>query len=139
MEMTVTFPGGKRVDARVGDFTIRTDQPASAGGQGSAPEPFTLFQASLATCAGIYVLGYCQARGIPIDGVRLVQRSEKDAKTGLLTTVELEIGLPPGFPEEHRAPIARAAAACKVKKTLAAPPEVRVSVTLPGDGLRASG
>jgi ribosomal protein S12 methylthiotransferase accessory factor len=127
MEMTITFPGGKRVDAQAGPFTIRTDQPASAGGEGSAPEPFTLFQASLATCAGIYVLGYCQARGIPTDGVRLVQRSEQDAKTGLLTSVELVIELPPGFPEEHRAPVARAAAACKVKKTLAAPPEIRVT------------
>ena len=26
MEMTITFPGGKRVDAQVGPHTIRTDQ-----------------------------------------------------------------------------------------------------------------
>ena len=57
MEIEVSFPGGKRVDATFGGFTIRTDQPVSAGGQGSAPEPSALFLASLATCAGIYVVG----------------------------------------------------------------------------------
>ena len=53
--MIVTFPGGKRVDAEYGGFTVRTDQPPQSGGEGSAPQPFDLFLASIATCAGIYV------------------------------------------------------------------------------------
>ena len=44
--IVVTFPGGKRVDAQVGAFTIATDQPAAAGGADSAPAPFDLFRAS---------------------------------------------------------------------------------------------
>ena len=40
MEIEVTFPAGKRVDARVGAFTIATDQPVESGGEGSAPAPF---------------------------------------------------------------------------------------------------
>ena len=31
----VTFPGGKRVDAEYGGFTIRTDEPPKGGGEGS--------------------------------------------------------------------------------------------------------
>jgi ribosomal protein S12 methylthiotransferase accessory factor len=81
----VSFPGGKRVDAQVGAFTIRTDQPTEGGGEGSAPAPYDLFLASLATCAGIYVLGFCQARGIPTDGLALTQRHELDPDTHLPT------------------------------------------------------
>ena len=74
----VSFPGGKRVDARVGGFTMATDQPTELGGDGSAPAPFDLFLASIATCAGIYVLGFCQARGLATDGLALVQHHEVD-------------------------------------------------------------
>ncbi|MBW2050564.1 MAG: osmotically inducible protein OsmC, partial [Deltaproteobacteria bacterium] len=49
----VSFPGGKRVDAQIGGFTIKTDQSRDNGGDESAPEPFQLFLASIATCAGI--------------------------------------------------------------------------------------
>lgn len=126
MDINVTFPGGKRVDAQVGGFMIATDQPAEHGGTGSAPEPFTLFQASLATCAGVYVLAFCQARNIPTHGIRLVQRSESDPK-GKLLRVEIEVHVPPDFPVQYREQVARAAAACKVKKTMADPPTFEVN------------
>ncbi len=129
MDFTISFPGGKRVDASVGDFTIRTDQPASAGGDGSAPEPFTLFLASIGTCAGIYVLGFCQARNIPTDGITLHQHTEKDA-SGRLTRVDIEVRVPASFPAEYRDAVARAANFCKVKKTIIEPPEFRVTTAV---------
>jgi ribosomal protein S12 methylthiotransferase accessory factor len=49
--INVSFPGGKKVIAQMGDKLIATDQSVESGGEGSAPEPFTLFLASLATCA----------------------------------------------------------------------------------------
>ena len=57
MEMMIDFPGGARVDAHFGPFTVQTDQ------NGAAPTPFALFLSSIGTCAGIYVLGFCQQRG----------------------------------------------------------------------------
>src|SRR5512138_451668 len=74
MEMTIDFPGGTQVDAHFGPYTVQTDQPAPAG-KASAPSPFEVFLASLGTCAGIYVLGFCRKRGLPTDGLRLIQRS----------------------------------------------------------------
>ena len=122
MDIIVRFPGSKRVDAEMGGFIIRTDQPVAAGGQGTAPAPFDLFLASIATCAGIYVLGFCQARGIPTENIRLVQREVKDPVSGLPQRIGLEVHVPADFPTRHRDGVARAAAACKVKKTLANPP-----------------
>jgi putative redox protein len=126
MDIRISFPGGKRVDADLGTHVVRTDQSAEHGGEGSAPEPFELFLSSLATCAGIYVLGFCQARQLPTEGISLVQRQRLDAE-GRLTHVELELGLPPDFPEKYRPAILRAVGGCKVKKVLAAPPEIVVN------------
>jgi ribosomal protein S12 methylthiotransferase accessory factor len=130
MDMIVTFPGGKRVDAVAEGFTLHTDQPRDRGGDGSAPEPFTLFLASLGTCAGLYVVGFCKARNIPTDGIKILQRSENDPKTGRLVSVGLDVQLPPSFPQQYRDAVARAAAACKVKKTLFDPPQFAVTASV---------
>jgi len=67
----VSFPDGKKIDAQIGEFTINTDQAVANGGDESAPEPFQLFLASIATCAGIYALSFCQSRNIRPDGMSL--------------------------------------------------------------------
>lgn len=130
MDIRVTFPGGKRVDAEFGDRIIHTDQSPEHGGSGSAPEPFELFLASLATCAGLYVLGFCQARAIEVEGIALIQRPHFDGVTHRLERVELEIALPPTFPEKYRVAIERAAASCKVKKALSTPPDFVVTAKI---------
>ena len=120
----VTFPGGKRVDATLGGTVIQTDQSKPHGGDASAPEPFDLFLASLATCAGLYVLVFCQARGIPTDQLSLVQ--EQIYEEGKLRRILLRVLLPAGFPEKYVDAVRAAASGCRVKKTLAEPPEVEV-------------
>lgn len=137
LPIRVVFPGGKRVDALIGPHRLETDQTPEHGGDGAAPEPFDLFLSSLATCAGIYVLGFCHARGIPTEGIQLVQRHRFEPTSHRLERVELEIELPAGFPEKYRAAVVRAAEGCKVRKTLAAPPEL-VVVARQVDGIVAA-
>jgi ribosomal protein S12 methylthiotransferase accessory factor len=128
----IRFPGGKCVDATIDGRVIRTDQSTDHGGTGSAPEPFDLFLASLATCAGLYVLVFCQTRGIPTSDLRLEQ--EQVFEDGKLRRIVLRVLLPPGFPEKYVDAVRAAAAGCKVKKTLLAPPEVEV-VAIPTPAL----
>lgn len=132
MDMTITFSGGKKVDASFRGFTVKTDQPAQAGGDGSAPEPFMMFLASIGTCAGIYVLGFCQARGIPTDGIKLVQHNEWNPETHKLAKVGIEIQVPADFPEKYRTAVQRAADQCAVKRTIADPPEFEVRTQVVG-------
>ncbi|MDD5307200.1 MAG: OsmC family protein [Deltaproteobacteria bacterium] len=120
-EIRIRFDGGKKVTALLGGFEVRTDQPAAAGGDGSAPSPFALFLASIGACAGFYALAFCQARGIPTDGVILTQKMEA-GEHGKLTKVAIEIALPPGFPDKYREPLVRAVESCAVKKAIAHPP-----------------
>lgn len=126
MEMIIDFPGGARVDAHFGPYTVKTDQPPTGGGAGSAPTPFALFLASLGTCAGIYVLGFCRQRGIPGDGIKIVQRLKTHPITGMIHTVEMEIQVPPDFPEKYRASLVRSAELCAVKKHMENPPDFNI-------------
>ena len=129
MEMLIDFPGGARVDAHFSQFTLKTDQPPQGGGDSSAPTPFATFLASLGTCAGIYVLGFCRQRGIPTDGIRLLQRMETNPLTGLVSRITLDIQLPPGFPEKYREAVIRSAEQCAVKKHFEHPPAIEVSAS----------
>lgn len=125
-EMEIVFPGNKRVDAIFNGTVVKTDQPVQAGGDGTAPAPFDLFLASIGTCAGIYVLGFCQARGIPTDGIKLIQRMNYNFQKRLFDKIEIEIQLPPDFPEKYKAAVIHAADNCAVKKHLLHAPEIIV-------------
>ncbi len=127
MEIIVDFPGGARVDAHIGSLTVPTDQPPQGGGQGSAATPFATFLASIGTCAGIYVLGFCNKRGLPTEGVRVVQRMEQSPFDGMVSKIELEIQVPPSFPEKYYDALIRSAEQCLVKKHLEKPPQFEIS------------
>jgi putative redox protein len=126
MEMTIDFPGGAKVDAHFNGHSVYTDQPPMGGGEGSAPTPFALFLASLGTCAGIYVLGFCRQRGLPTEGIRLVQRMHNDPMTGMVKRIELEIQVPPSFPQQYHGALVRAAELCAVKKHIETPPQFEI-------------
>ena len=128
-QMTVSFPGGKQVRADYNDFAILTNQSVKNGGQASAPEPYDLFLASLVTCVGIYILGFCQKRGIPHEGVRVMQAWERN-EAGKIATIRIAIEVPPEFPEKYHAALVRAANQCAVKKTIESPPEFIVETHL---------
>ncbi len=122
MEMVIDFPGGARVDAHFGPFTVQTDQPPAA----SAPTPFATFLASIGTCAGIYVLGFCQQRGLPTEGIRIVERMHSNMQTGMVGKIDLEIQVPPTFPEKYLPALVRSAEMCAVKKHFENPPQFEV-------------
>ena len=127
MEMIIDFPGGARVDAQFGPYTVNTDQPPMGGGEGSAPTPFAVFLSSLGTCAGIYVLGFCKQRGLSTDGIRIVQRAVGDpVNRGMVGTIQLEIQVPSDFPEKYYDALVRSAEQCAVKKHFENPPSFEI-------------
>jgi len=118
--MTITFPGGERVDARFEGKTLATEQ------DGSMPSPFELFLASIGTCAGVYVARFFRQRGIATEGLSLRQSMHVNSESRRIDRIELVIDLPPGFPESYRDAVVRAASLCAVKKHLENPPEIVV-------------
>jgi ribosomal protein S12 methylthiotransferase accessory factor len=132
--MEIFFPGGKKVHATYKGFTIETDQPKTSGGDGTAPAPFDLFLASLGTCAGIFVLVFCQQRNLATDQIRIVQRTEVNEATHMIGKVTIEIQLPPDFPDRYREAVIRSAEFCAVAKHLQDPPDMMVYTTKQGEG-----
>ena len=124
--MEITFDGGKVVTAHSHGHSIKTDQPVTGGGGGSAPSPFELFLASIGTCAGIYVKSFCDNRKIPTDNIKIIQSTEYDKESGLPVNIKLDIKLPTDFPEKYIASLISVAELCKVKKTIAHPPVFQV-------------
>lgn len=124
--MEVTFDGGKVITAHLNGHKIITDQPINGGGTNTAPSPFELFLASIGTCAGIYVKGFCDQRGIPADNIKIIQSMEYDRTTGLPSDIKIDIQLPADFPEMYKDAVIKVADLCKVKKTIANPPKFSV-------------
>ena len=122
----ITLDGGKVVSAHINGRTIKTDQSLKNGGGGTAPEPFELFLASIGTCAGIYVKSFCDQRGIPADGIKIIQSVVFNPEKRVPSTIKLDIRLPADFPEKYKAAVINAAELCLVKKTINSMPEFQV-------------
>ena len=114
------------MDAHFGNFTIPTDQPPQA----SAPTPFATFLSTIGTCAGIYVLGFCQQRGVSPEGIKIIQRDSRNPMSGMVENIDLEILLPADFPEKYKEAVIRAADLCAVKKHLEQPPKINVTAKI---------
>jgi len=127
MNMRITFEGKKKVNAEFNGQIIPTDQPIQAGGDGTAPAPFTLFLASIGTCAGIYIKSFCDQRNISTDNISITQSMNYNYKTRLIDTIELIVHLPADFPEKYKSAVLNAANLCAVKEHLKNPPSINVT------------
>lgn len=130
MEMKISFEGKKKVNAEFNGQIIATDQPMQAGGDGSAPAPFTLFLASIGTCAGIYVKSFCDQRNIPSDDIFITQKMNYNYKNRLIDNIEISVHLPKSFPEKYKAAVVNAANLCAVKEHLINPPGIEVKTQI---------
>lgn len=126
IEIRITFPGDKKVNAEFDGFVVKTDQPVKYGGDNSAPAPLDYFFASIGTCTGFYILSFCEKRKIPTENISLVQRIEYGKTTDGKTSIEriiIEILVPADFPEKYHNALIKVAENCIVKKTIMNPPK----------------
>lgn len=119
----VRFADGKKVDAHINGMVIHTDQTIENGGEGTAPEPFHLFVVSIATCAAIYALQFCQAREIPVEGMGLTMTYEWDEIKQACEKFNINLRLPPGFPDKYKRAVIRVMDLCAVKRHIVNSPE----------------
>lgn len=127
----VAFPGGKKVDAKVAGHSIPTDQSLRNGGENAAPEPFQLFLASIATCAGIYAKVFCDGRDLPAPhrlDMDIARRAD-----GILSRLDLVLHVDADFPAKYEAAIIRAMESCAVKKQLREEIEISIRVVRIGN------
>jgi putative redox protein len=128
MLIDVKFEGGKKVSALVKGFTVRTDQDLNSGGEGSAPDPFTYFLSSIATCAGYYAKTFCDQRQIPTEEVKVQMETKWDQELKLVTEVRISIHVPAEFPVKYDNALVNAVGLCTVKRHLLE--KIRIEVVI---------
>jgi len=119
------WEGGMKSAVQAGDFEIIVDEPESAGGTDSGPQPTDLFLASIASCFTLSVAHAANKRGIELPGLRVrVVGTYEGLK---FTRVDLRI-LSDGPPAVLEELLPDAQRVCYVTNTLRQATELRFTV-----------
>jgi uncharacterized OsmC-like protein len=100
---TVAFEAGTRQltgllsEARIRDFKIKIDEPATLGGTDRGPNPVELVLAALGACQEITYRLYADALGIPVTNISVALAGRVDLR-GFFAADE---GVRPGFRDIH--------------------------------------
>jgi ribosomal protein S12 methylthiotransferase accessory factor len=89
-----------------------------------------LFLASIATCAGYYVLAFCNKREIPTEKAAVVMKTRRNPETKRIEKISIEIQLPPKFPEKYKKAVIKAVDSCSVKAHILNPPVFEVEAKI---------
>jgi putative redox protein len=127
--------GAYQVEARVGGAAFLIDEPVSAGGLGSGPNPYNLLSAALGACTTMTIRLYANHRGWPLSRVRA---SVTHSRAGLNAKdhFALDIVLEGELDEAQRARLMEIAERCPVHLTLARGSEV-AAMLAPSDAAPA--
>ena len=124
----VTFPGNKKVDVEFDKFTVKTDQKKIYDGDDTAPEPFKIFLSSLASCAGIYAISFCNTRKLDIVGMYLLLEISFKEGQSYMDEIKLTLHVNKEFPEKYIKPVIKAMNGCAVKNQLH--PDIRSNTSV---------
>lgn len=119
------WTGGLRAVVRAGDFEVATDEPVSAGGTGTGPQPTDLLLASVASCFTLALAFSARKLGIelaPDTQVEVTGRYRGPQFAALRIVVRTSA--PTG--EDLGTLIKAAERVCYVTRTLRSSPEIEV-------------
>ena len=119
----------------VGKHQLEADEPTSAGGTESAPDPYDYLLAGLGACTSMTVGWYARQKKIPLENITVSLRhlrihardcADCETKDGMLDRIDLEVRLTgPISPEEH-AKLMEIAGKCPVHRTLKSEIDIRL-------------
>jgi putative redox protein len=120
-----TWEGGYRCRVQAGEFELRVDEPSSAGGDDTGPQPTELFLASLASCFALAVAHVARKRGIELED--LAVRATGTYGGPKFVKIRVEVRSSHERDELDRL-VERASAVCYVSNTLRALDDTEVVV-----------
>jgi len=119
-ERTVITAAGEAPHFRTrvtnGTEVVIADADAASGGGAAGFLPHELLEASLASCMNVTLRMYADTHGIPLEGVQTTVTLNRDHPDQALFEYALRLDGP--LTSDQRSRLARAAAACPVKRTL---------------------
>lgn len=128
-KITAKLTTGMVVNLSDGRHDWTADEPISAGGTDTGPNPYELLLGSLAACTCITIAWYCQRKKIPLDSVsatydfsRVHADDCRDCDTpdkGVIEKITSNVHIEGDFDHAQRQRLAQIAERCPVHKTLA--------------------
>lgn len=123
-----------------GRHTWLADEPISAGGEDTGPNPYDLLLASLAACKAITVQMYAQRKGWDVDGLQLTlshrkmdaaEVPEASGQTAKVELIEVTLTFGEGLTSEQAARLKEISERCPVHRALLGEIVIRSSVATP--------
>jgi putative redox protein len=131
-QVEVSYLGGESYAAATRGHALLTDQPAIAGGAGTAMTPTELLVASLSSCAAFYAGRYLARHGLNRDGLRVIATfTAATDRPARVARVKLAIQVPGGIPPSREAALFALASHCTVHNTLRQPPDIAIELSRP--------
>lgn len=120
--MTVTVntvsAEGLRHSVQIDDHELFADAPATAGGEGSAPEPHDYFDAALGACKALTLKLYARKKDIPLTGVGVeVKRDNSEEQKGKYA-LHVKLTLKGVLTDAQRDELHRVADRCPIHKLM---------------------
>lgn len=126
--MRVEHRGGDTFDINIRGHVITVDQPVKHGGDDTAATPTELFVASLASCVAFYARRFLARHNLPTDGLAVEATFDMGSRPARVCAINVRVIVPDGVPAERFEPLLAVATHCTVHNTLAATPEVSITL-----------
>jgi len=128
--MVITHEGGLKFAAQIRSHRLIVDQPAGVGAD-AGPMPLELLGASLGTCVALYVQQFCEARGLPYEGMRVELDQVGAQNPGRIAQYTVRVLLPAALPPQYAEMLERVARSCPAHNTLVHGTDVVVEIQAP--------
>jgi len=128
MQVVVDYLGGMKFSAQCGKHAITIDLPLGQGGSDSGPTPPDIFLASLASCVGVYVAGFCKNHSLNAAGMKITIRAEKVQNPGRLDQFAIDISLPNVVVGDKRDAVLAVARKCLIHNTIEQHPAIAINL-----------
>jgi putative redox protein len=126
-QVIVSTGQGYRTEIQAGKHTLLADEPTSAGGTDTGPDPYALLLAGLGACTSITLRMYADHKQWPLENIVVRLRHQKihaidctacESDTGKIDLIERDIELSGPIDSTQRKRLLEIADKCPVHRTL---------------------
>jgi uncharacterized OsmC-like protein len=119
----------------VGKHSLVADEPASAGGGDTGPDPYDYLLTALGACTSMTVGLYARRKQMPLENITVSLRhshiyakdcEECETKEGMLDRIEVEVDLTGPLSTEQHAKLMEIAGKCPVHRSLTSEINIRL-------------
>lgn len=116
-----------QVEIEAGAHRLLADEPRTAGGDDTGPDPYSLLLAALGACISITTKLYATRKGWPLERVNVRLRHQKihaedcadcETKLGFVDEIIRSVSFDGNLTDEQRARLREIATKCPVHRTL---------------------